>query len=125
MSNEWTRYLIEWGCGATLSHEDPELAAERAVMNATAHVCPLNFEALNGIDMEKDLKIDILIGVPYPEKVDPSKIAALIPYNCEKNIKIINGGLIGKGVRNQKSNRLIDVIIAVAFITIYVRKKFH
>jgi len=123
MSSEWTRYLIEWGCGATLSHEDPGLAAERAVVNAMAHVCPLNFEALDGVDMEKDLRIDILIGVPYPERVDRSKIADLIPYNCEKNIKIIYGGLVGKGVRDQETGRLVNVIIAVAFITIYVRRK--
>lgn len=123
MSKSWIRYLIEWGCGGTLRHEDPELAAKRAVENAMAHTCPLDFESLGGIDMSKDLRVEVVVGVPFPEKVSESKIADLIPYNCGKEVKITSGGLVNKGVRDEKTGRLIDIIIAVAYVTLYVRKK--
>ena len=122
MNNEWSRYLIEWGCGATFTREDPELAAERAIINAMSHVCPLDYESLGEINVERDLMVDVLIGVPEPERVTTSKLASLIPYNCKKNIRVVRGGLIGKGVIDKTTGRTVNVVVAVAFITIYVRK---
>jgi len=117
----WVRYLVEWGCGATLSHEDPALAARRAVMDATSRVCHLNFEALGGVDMERDLLIEVVVGVPYPERVRAEDIEDLIPYNCGKRVRVVKGGLVGKGVYS--GGRFVEVVIAVSFITIYVRAK--
>ena len=119
---EWVRYLVEWGCGATLRHEDPTLAAKRAVLNAMSHVCPLDFESLGGVDMEKDLMVEIIVGVPQSDKVNVKEILGLVPYKCEKKVKVVEGGLMAKGVYDKDLGRYINVIIAVAFITIYVRR---
>ncbi len=117
----WRRYLSEWGCGAVLTHENQTLAAIRALRNAISRVCHMNFEPLGNIDLSKDVLVDVVVGVPKPKEVHVNELIKEIPLNCTKRVKVVNGGLEAEGAYNEELGRNVKVVIAVAYITIYVK----
>jgi len=122
LSNEvWRRYLSEWGCGAVLTHEDPTLAAVRALRDSMSRVCHMNFEVLGDLDIEKDVLVKAIVGVPNPEEVDAEVLKNEIPLNCIKEVKVIKGGLTAEGAYSRVLKRNVKVVIAVAYVTIYIR----
>ena len=85
-----TRYVTEMGMGTDVHGRDYTQAAERAVFDAIHH-SSLHFFA----PLEKtadDMFIDLLIGVPEPDKVDADRVAAALPYGTV-NITVQKGGL--------------------------------
>ena len=85
-----TRYVTEMGMGTDVHGEDYTQAAERAVFDAIHH-SSLHFFA----PLEKtadDMFIDLLIGVPEPDKVDTERVAAALPYGTV-SVKVQKGGL--------------------------------
>ena len=84
------RLLTEFGMGTSLRRGDYTQAAERAVFDAIHH-SSLHFFA----PLEKtadDMFIDLLIGVPEPDKVDTERVAAALPYGTV-SVKVQKGGL--------------------------------
>ncbi|MFP6803551.1 MAG: Lin0512 family protein [Pseudomonadales bacterium] len=85
-----TRYVTEMGMGTAVHGGDYTQAAERAVFDAIHH-SSLHFFA----PLEKtadDMFIDLLIGVPEPDKVDADRVAAALPYGTV-SITVQKGGL--------------------------------
>ena len=85
-----TRYVTEMGMGTDVHGGDYTQAAERAVFDAIHH-SSLHFFA----PLEKtadDMFIDLLIGVPEPDKVDTERVAAALPYGTV-SVKVRKGGL--------------------------------
>ena len=85
-----TRYVTEMGMGTDVHGRDYTQAAERAVFDAIHH-SSLHFFA----PLEKtadDMFIDLLIGVPEPDKVNADRVAAALPYGTV-NITVQKGGL--------------------------------
>ena len=85
-----TRYVTEMGMGTDVHGGDYTQAAERAVFDAIHH-SSLHFFA----PLEKtadDMFIDLLIGVPEPDKVDADRVAAALPYGAV-SITVQKGGL--------------------------------
>ena len=85
-----TRYVTEMGMGADVHGRDYTQAAERAVFDAIHH-SSLHFFAPLGKTAD-DMFIDLLIGVPEPDKVDADRVAAALPYGTV-SITIQKGGL--------------------------------
>jgi conserved hypothetical protein len=78
------------GMGTDVHGRDYTQAAERAVFDAIHH-SSLHFLA----PLEKtadDMFIDLLIGVPEPDKVDADRVAAALPYGTV-SITVQKGGL--------------------------------
>jgi uncharacterized protein (TIGR02058 family) len=78
------------GMGTDVHGGDYTQAAERAVFDAIHH-SSLHFFA----PLEKtadDMFIDLLIGVPEPDKVDTERVAAALPYGTV-SVKVQKGGL--------------------------------
>ena len=85
-----TRYVTEMGMGTDVHGGDYTQAAERAVFDAIHH-SSLHFFA----PLEKtadDMFIDLLIGVPEPDKIDIERVAAALPYGTV-SVKVQKGGL--------------------------------
>ena len=85
-----TRYVTEMGMGTDVHGGDHTQAAERAVFDAIHH-SSLHFFA----PLEKtadDMFIDLLIGVPEPDKVDTERVAAALPYGTV-SVTVQKGGL--------------------------------
>ena len=85
-----TRYVTEMGMGTDVHGGDYTQAAVRAVFDAIHH-SSLHFFA----PLEKtadDMFIDLLIGVPEPDKVDTKRVAAALPYGTV-SVTVQKGGL--------------------------------
>ncbi len=85
-----TRYVTEMGMGTDVHGRDYTQAAERAVFDAIHH-SSLHFFAPLG-KTASDMYIDLIIGVPEPDKIDRARVAAALPYGTV-NIKVEKGGL--------------------------------
>ena len=85
-----TRYVTEMGMGTDVHGRDYTLAAERAVFDAIHH-SSLHFFAPLGKTAD-DMFIDLLIGVPEPDKVDADRVAAALPYGTV-SVTVQKGGL--------------------------------
>ncbi|MBO8174974.1 MAG: Lin0512 family protein [Thermococcus sp.] len=120
--SEWKRYVIEIGMGIDQHGQDSTKAAIKAVKDAISRVCTVGLLELFELDFERDVKVEAIIGVPYPENVDVKEVRKAIPLKCEKIINVVNGGLKGPGIALEEfGDKTNEMLIAVAFITIYVR----
>jgi len=121
--NEWKRYLIEIGMGVDQHGQNPTKASVKAVKDAITRVCTVGLLELFELDFERDVKAEVIIGVPYPQNVDVEKIREAIPIPCEKTVRIVGGGLKGPGIALKEfGDKTNEMLIAVAFITLYVRR---
>ena len=85
-----TRYITEMGMGTDVHGRNYTQAAERAVFDAIHH-SSLHFFAPLGKTAD-DMFIDLLIGVPEPDKVDADRVAAALPYGTV-SVTVQKGGL--------------------------------
>ncbi len=85
-----TRYVTEMGMGTDVHGRDYTQAAERAVFDAIHHSSLHFFKPLN--KTADDMLIDLMIGVPDPDKVDTERVAAILPYGTV-SVSVQKGGL--------------------------------
>lgn len=122
--SEWKRYVIEIGMGIDQHGQDSTKASIKAVKDAISRVCTVGLLELFELDFERDVRVEVIIGVPYPEKVDIEKVCEAIPLKCEKVINVVNGGLKGPGIALEEfGDKTNEILIALAFITVYVRRE--
>ncbi len=120
---EWGRYVIEIGMGIDQHGQNPTKAAVKAVRDAITRVCTVGLLELFDLDFEKDVRAEVIIGVPYPREVDVEEVRKAIPLKCEKVVRIVEGGLKGPGIALKEfGDKTDEMLIAVAFITLYVRR---
>ncbi len=120
---EWGRYVIEIGMGIDQHGQNPTKAAVKAVRDAITRVCTVGLLELFDLDFEKDVRAEVIIGVPYPQGVDVEEVRKTIPLKCEKVVRIVEGGLKGPGIALKEfGDKTDEMLIAVAFITLYVRR---
>jgi len=121
--SEWRRYVIEIGMGIDQHGQDPTKAAIKAIKDAITRVCTVGLLELFELDLERDIKAEILIGVPYSQRVNIEKVKEVIPLPCEKVVKIVEGGLKGPGIALKEfGDKTNEILVAIAFITLYVRR---
>jgi len=76
-----------------------------------------------GLKEPKDLlkmKVHVKIGAPYPESIDEKKVLKAIPFG-EKSIKVVNGGLVAKGIMIKELGDSSDnIIVCNAVVTVSV-----
>ena len=84
------KMVTEIGMGTDIRGGDPTKAAIRAIRDALWHNS-LTIAAALDLPSEA-MQIEILIGVPYPERVDKQKILEEIPHGSG-TIEVISGGL--------------------------------
>lgn len=121
--DEWKRYVIEIGMGVDQHGQDPTKAAVKAVKDAITRVCTVGLLELFDLDFERDVRAEILVGVPYPEIMNVDEVKKAIPIPCEKVVKVVEGGLKGPGIALREfGDKTNEMLIAVAFITLHVRR---
>ena len=81
---------MELGMGSSLRQQDYTRAACRAVEDALWHNS-LSIADAFGLDRSAMI-IEVEIGVQQPEKVDPEKVAAILPYG-QGSVRAVLGGL--------------------------------
>lgn len=123
MISEWKKYLVEVGIGIDHHGQDPTSASKKAVSDAIQRVC-IPYLVSEDFKKKYELKIHVRIGVPMNDKVNKEEVLRVIPINGNKEIEVINGGLVSSCVMlREYGDKSDDMIIAVASITILFREK--
>ena len=85
------RMVLEIGMGTDIRGTDPTKAAVRALRDALWHnslaIAPALGQPLDA------MIVDVLIGVPNPEKVDKEQVLAVLPYG-KGTVTVVEGGLL-------------------------------
>lgn len=84
------RMLVEIGMGTDIRGADYTKAAVRAVRDALLHNC---VSVATAVGMPNDaMVVEVLIGVPKPERVDKGEVLAALPHGTG-NVEVVPGGL--------------------------------
>jgi len=84
------RVVVEIGMGTDIRGADHTKAAVRALRDALWHNS-LNVADALGMDTDA-MVVDILIGVPQPDKVDKAQVLAVLPHGTG-TVTVVEGGL--------------------------------
>ena len=84
------RVAVEIGMGTDIRGTDYTKAAVRALRDALWHNS-LSVAAALGKDTDS-MVVEVLIGVPKPDKVDTAQVLAVLPHGTG-TVKVVDGGL--------------------------------
>jgi len=84
------RVAVEFGMGTDIRGADYTKAAVRALRDALWHNS-LGVARALGVPTDS-MVVDVLIGVPKPERVDKSAVLAVLPHGTG-TVKVVEGGL--------------------------------
>ena len=104
------RMIVELGIGADLTGADYTKAAVRALKDALWHNSLTIAPAL-GLSPH-DMMVEVIIGVPKPERVDKAAVAAVLPYG-KSTVEVVEGGL---EIMNDEGTNLTVMANAAAVV---------
>ncbi len=84
------RMVIEFGMGTDIRGADYTKAAVRALRDALWHNS-LSVAAAVGLPVDA-MVVEVVIGVPKPERVDTAQVLAVLPHGTG-SVKVVEGGL--------------------------------
>jgi uncharacterized protein (TIGR02058 family) len=84
------RMVLEIGMGTDIRGTDPTKAAVRALRDALWHNA-LSIAAALGQDTDA-MRVEVTVGVPYPERVDKEQVLAVLPHGTG-TVSVVDGGL--------------------------------
>jgi uncharacterized protein (TIGR02058 family) len=86
----WKRMVLEIGMGTDIRGTDYTKAAVRALRDALWHNS-LGIAAALGLPTDS-MQVEVLIGVPRPERVDKAAVLAVLPHGTG-TVTVVEGGL--------------------------------
>jgi uncharacterized protein (TIGR02058 family) len=86
----WKRMVLEIGMGTDIRGADYTKAAVRALRDALWHNS-LGIAAALGLPTDS-MQVEVLIGVPRPERVDKAAVLAVLPHGTG-TVTVVEGGL--------------------------------
>lgn len=114
------RLIIEMGMGIDQHGQDPTVAAARAVRNAIAHNALPGVWEVAGLDHPDRMVVEVQVGVPYPDEVNPAEVLAVLPFG-QKSLKVELGGMVVQGrAMSEFDDKNDEMLIAVAAVTVWV-----
>ncbi len=108
--------ILELGMGADVHGHDHTKAALRAVGDAIRHS---SLTVFHNFGHPSDMRIDVTIGVPEPDRVDPAQVAAALPFGTVE-VTVVKGGLSDAGMSGSG-----DIVLAVAGIKAWLDTSGH
>ena len=84
------RMVVEFGMGTDIRGADYTKAAVRALRDALWHNS-LGVAAAVGLPVDA-MVVEVVIGVPKPERVDTAQVLAVLPHGTG-SVKVVEGGL--------------------------------
>ena len=121
----YKRYLVEFDTGVDLHGMNVTKAAQKAIKGAISHCCMCGMEDLLKIEKPmRDIRLDVRIGAPYPEKVDVSKVKETLPPYQNVNIEVVEGGMTAKGLHVASMGEGDTIVMVNAAITVWVNTDY-
>ena len=114
------RYVVEIGLGVDQhGHKgNPTDAAIKAIHNAISNISLCGISEILDFSDPGKMIVDVLLGAPFPQKVDVEKVLDAIPFG-RKRLKAIEGGLIARGVQVKSlGDDSEDILVVNAAITV-------
>ena len=87
-------WLLQTGMGVDLHGADDTVAARRAIEDAIRRNSLL-FVRHAGLTRREQLRVDVTVGTPHPERVDAAALAALFPLGVVE-VRAEAGGLLAE-----------------------------
>ncbi len=84
------RMVLELGMGTDIRGADYTKAAVRALRDALWHNS-LSIADAVGLPVDS-MQVEVMIGVPHPEKVDKNAVLAILPHGTG-SVTVVEGGL--------------------------------
>ncbi len=106
------RMVVEIGMGTDIRGADYTKAAVRALRDALWHNS-LNVAAALGMPADA-MVVEVLIGVPKPERVDKAAVLAVLPHGTG-TVKVVEGGL---EIANDAGTGLTVIANAAAIVNL-------
>ena len=120
MKNLIKKYIVEIGMGVDQHghNMDATKSAIKAVKNAISNNCLVGLREILDMSDPKQMLVDILIAKPKGTTINEKRVLRAAPFG-KKNIKIINGGMIAKGICIEELGDTNDnMIIVNASVTV-------
>ena len=106
----WKRMVLEIVMGTDIRGADYTKAAERALRDALWHN---SLSVANALGLHVDsMQVEVIIGVPHPEKVDHAAVLAILPHGTG-TVKVVEGGL---EIPNDEGTNLTVIANAAAVV---------
>ena len=106
----WKRMVLEIGMGTDIRGADYTKAAERALRDVLWHN---SLSVANALGLHVDsMQVEVIIGVPHPEKVDHAAVLAILPHGTG-TVKVVEGGL---EIPNDEGTNLTVIANAAAVV---------
>lgn len=86
----WKRVVMEIGMGTDIRGADDTKAAVRALRDALWHNS-LTVAGALGLPADA-MQVEVVIGVPHPERVDKAAVLAILPHGSGA-VRVVEGGL--------------------------------
>ena len=106
----WKRMVLEIGMGTDIRGADYTKAAVRALRDALWHNSLSVAKALG--QPTDSMRVEVLIGVPKPDKVDTAAVLAVLPHGTG-TVKVVEGGL---EIRNDEGTDSTVIAQAAAIV---------
>ncbi|TFF88762.1 MAG: hypothetical protein EU549_02390 [Promethearchaeota archaeon] len=108
------KYIVEIGMGVDQhGHKmDASKAAVRAVKNAISSNCLCGMREILEIEDPRKMLVKIVIAKPKNTTINEKKVLRAAPFG-KKEIKIIDGGMIAKGICIKELGDIDDSMIVV------------
>jgi uncharacterized protein (TIGR02058 family) len=108
--------ILELGMGADVHGHDYTKAALRAVSDAIRHS---SLTLFHNFRHPSEMRLEVTIGVPEPDKVDKAAVAASLPFGSVE-VFVVTGGLNDKGMGGSE-----DITLAVAGVKAWLDTAGH
>ncbi|MFV1876772.1 Lin0512 family protein [Nioella sp.] len=99
--------ICELGMGADVHGHDYTKAALRGVSDAIRHSSLTIFYSYKH---PSEMRVEVMVGVPEPDKVDTKAIADALPFG-EIEVIVVKGGLNDKGMGGAEDITLASVAV--------------
>ncbi len=111
------RMIVEIGMGTDLTGADYTKAAIRALKDALWHN---SLTIANAVGQSPhDMHVEVIIGVPKPDRVDKAAVAAVLPYG-KSTVEVVEGGL---EIMNDEGTNLTLMANAAAVVYLDIPEK--
>jgi len=117
------KFIVEIGMGVDQHghNMDATKAAIKSVKNAISNNCLVGLRDILDMSNTSEMLVDIVIAKPKDTTINEKKVLRAAPFG-KKTIKIIDGGMIAKGVCIEELGDTDDSMLIVnAAITVSIK----